>query len=113
MLSGHGIYTPLASNPHFYDRLKRVFLNVTLCFSLSSALLVLFLGKSVFEEEVITQLKRAIYTHLGLCSLDWLLACDNTSSKPSEHKNLMVHAASVTLSHRARQRREMDEFKTV
>lgn len=32
------------------------------------------------------------------CSLDWLLICDNMSFMPSEHNNLMVHAASVALS---------------
>lgn len=52
--------------------------------------------------------KKAICTHLDPCSLDWLLACDNMSSKPSEHNNLIVHAACDTLSYRARQGRGID-----
>lgn len=56
--------------------------------------------------------KKAIDTRLDPRSLDWLLACDNMSSKPSERNNLMGHAASVTLSYRAGRRRGRD-FKSV
>lgn len=121
-----GIYTPLASNPLCTFQwtskkssslfLRFIYLFKTLCLSLLPSLFCFVLYKLVdiewaslcLRERDDHTVKKAIYTHLDPCSLDWLPACDNMSSKPSERNNLMVHAASVTLSYSARPRRGMD-----
>lgn len=103
LLGRHSFYTPLTFDPLMCNNCVYKFL-ISFYFSFSSFLKHCTLLLSFFPfcfVLVDSVRKMSIYTHLDPYSLDRLLICDNMSSMPSEHNNLIVHAASVTLSYRA------------